>query len=84
MKDIESLMASLHHEIKHHELECGAPNALGRLLTGSLVGLEQMKQELDTLKAFAADVDDYLNTNNLTSIGHGSILHQEAKDLRNG
>lgn len=27
------------------------------------------------------ECNDYLNTNNLTSIGHGSILHQKIKDL---
>ena len=33
---------------------------------------------------FAAEVDDYLNTNNLTSIGHGSELHRKASNLRKG
>jgi len=35
----------------------------------------------DDLLALLIECDEYLNINNLTSIGHGSILHRKMKDL---
>lgn len=37
---------------------------------------------ISDLGSFIVELDDYLNINNLTSVGHGSKLHQAAKDLR--
>lgn len=46
--------------------------------------IEQLQSDLDELRAFAAEVDDYLNINKHTSIGHQSILHRKARELREG
>ncbi len=39
-----------------------------------------LESERDRLLALIAECDTYLNTNNLTSIGHGSILHRKMKE----
>lgn len=36
-------------------------------------------QQVNKLTALIKEADDYLNTNKLTNIGHGSILHQKMK-----
>lgn len=39
--------------------------------------LAEALERVTSLRALLAECAEYLNTNNLTSIGHGSILHRK-------
>lgn len=41
---------------------------------------DALRAEVERMRALLAECADYLNTNELTSIGHGSILHQKMID----
>lgn len=41
---------------------------------------DTLRAEVERMRALLAECADYLNTNELTSIGHGSILHQKMID----
>lgn len=45
-----------------------------------LIRLDSAEAERDALRGLLAECAEYLNTNNLTSIGHGSILHRKMID----
>lgn len=40
----------------------------------------ELRAEVESLRSLLAECADYLNTNELTSIGHGSILHRKMID----
>jgi hypothetical protein len=42
--------------------------------------LMSIMREVEALRALCAEANKYLDTNNLTSIGHGSILHRKFSD----
>jgi hypothetical protein len=44
--------------------------------------VSELEQRSDELLALIAECDEYLNINNLTSIGHGSILHRKMKEAK--
>jgi len=46
-------------------------------IAGLIAHYEAAKGMLDLMK----EIDDYLNINELTSIGHGSILHKKVKSF---
>jgi len=41
--------------------------------------IADLKLRVEYLENILKEADDYLSTNNLTSIGHGSILHKKFK-----
>lgn len=45
-----------------------------------LIRLDSAEAERDVLRGLLAECAEYLNTNSLTSIGHGSILHRKMID----
>jgi hypothetical protein len=44
------------------------------------IEIERLRAEAEALRALCAEANKYLDTNNLTSIGHGSILHRKFSD----
>ena len=47
----------------------------------ALLLFQKLKAENKKLKAILKEAGEYLDTNELTSIGHGSILHRKFKGL---
>lgn len=40
----------------------------------------ELADQVDKLKELCKEADEYLNTNDMTSIGHGSILHRKFQE----
>ena len=41
----------------------------------------RLEDEIEKLKALISEASEYLDTNSMTSIGHGSVLHRKFKDV---
>ncbi len=41
----------------------------------------RLEDENKELKALIAEASEYLDTNDMTNIGHGSVLHRKFKDV---
>lgn len=52
--------------------------ANGRAL---LAAIDCLEYDIKIAKRLLLEADDYLNTNNQTNIGHGSILHIKFHDI---
>jgi hypothetical protein len=50
--------------------------------SGGFVKHSESAAEIKRLRAVIKEADDYLNTNNLTNIASGSLMHQLFKDAR--
>ena len=54
--------------------------ANGRAL---LSAIDCLEDELKSVKSLCREADEYLNTNSMTNIGNGSIIHQKLHDAGN-
>ena len=59
---------------------CGKMHVLKRTLCEACY-VKELGTKLEAAKAVIKEADEYLDTNDLTSIGHGSILHQKFKSI---
>lgn len=55
------------------------PGSVKREIERQSKQIESLQAENKDLKSILKEADDYLNTNNLTSIGNGSVLHNKFK-----
>lgn len=46
---------------------------------GAVLHTDDLVRRLNEYEGLLREADEYLETNNLTSIGHGSILHKKFK-----
>lgn len=51
----------------------------GQRITRLRASRKELEGELRKLRALVKEASDYLDTNRLTNIAHGSILHQKLK-----
>jgi S-adenosylmethionine/arginine decarboxylase-like enzyme len=55
---------------------------LSQKATGKLyMKAMRLEDENKQLRELLKEASDYLDTNNITSIGHGSVLHRKFKDV---
>jgi hypothetical protein len=53
------------------------PRQVGKLYMKAM----QLENENKNLRALIAEAAAYLDTNDMTNIGHGSVLHRKFKDV---
>ncbi|MBL4799814.1 MAG: hypothetical protein JKY50_20640 [Oleispira sp.] len=71
-----------------HILPSYDPEAIAKIAVTAIVNQRQLigklTEELDINKQqvnLISDINDYLNTNEFTNIGNGSIFHKQCKDI---
>jgi polysaccharide deacetylase 2 family uncharacterized protein YibQ len=67
------------HGVLNMPVECWSENEINKNNRHSVY--KQASERIKKLESLVSDMNEYLNTNNMTSIGSGAIFHVRCKEL---